>query len=423
MYRKEHYYNLHSRSWRGLFYPHYNLIWIKGDITNIEQTIEHEFFHAYSLSLKPSNNIMLYNKLCSTFNRPFNRELSINNFRDISEALVIVFQLVNSNNRSIKNITGEQEYRVLAKEIMYFINEISGYKSVKDNTNIKKEAFYGLMGFLLNVIPTKEGNGKFIIKYLRDNLPAFIWHNRYDLEITLFWTFYDIQQSEGSSLSLFSLNYPEIIHRSILDVFVFLKIFIITFNESKEKLLPFLLSILNIFSLGSLFILPVFYIKDKSIDIEIIHSNENNVSLLDNVTDNLKYLEARDVQRHCFSIRLFRQIIEGTKQIVILKDKNRIGLFLELFMKIVEKCLVNLQAKDYECRHCESSYFCAIKELKNERFINNGIINRVQLYKDMGMLYDNWLRGDIIKWANHVLEEDLIEFLKDKTYNPDFEYL
>ena len=63
MYLAEYGYNYYSDKWRGLFFAPFNWIWIKGWIDDIERTKNHEYFHSYSLSLRPAYLIPFYNYL------------------------------------------------------------------------------------------------------------------------------------------------------------------------------------------------------------------------------------------------------------------------------------------------------------------------------------------------------------------------
>ena len=399
MLKIENHYNLFFKDFLGAYYPQYELIWLRESKRfTFKETSEHEFFHAYTLGLTPPNNITFYNVLCDFAKQP-HAEVEIENFRDIVEASVLVWQKVVGRLSNFKETGAELEYIFLAEEITILINKLSQFGFLNSKQfNLKIETFHGILMLLLHIIPLGINFGRKIINIFIENLPFIKWSNRYELFLKLYFKYNQLLKENPNLRSLYKLNYPFDCHRLIIDFFVFLRVALwILLSKSCENFIPFILPLANVLSLGSLTILPIIYIneKNRSITIRIIHSTEKSENIVERAVSNVKATWQKSI--NCPTTRLAMSIWDETKNYRIAEDKNRLRNFYEFLLNFIESEFFNFNIKNCDCDACRSTYRSAIMPYKN--IFTVGLKECKHLLVDLAERYESWFKSNEgMKW-------------------------
>lgn len=348
----------------------------------------------------------------------------MNNFRDIAETLVIVYQVLSGRIKHPAEVTDNEEYIKLCNEIHEYIKELSIHNALtySDIILTNTEAFYGLMAALSRVIPIKKSTGYNIITYLRNNIPSFEWTDRRELEFQLLKNIYKCRNEDITLKALLILDYPENIHRLILDIYIFTRIIVIILQIDHNLIMPHILSLVNLFSLGSLTTLQVFHIKDDIVELKVVHSTKMNESKLNRIISNINDIVNQN--KECISSRIFLQILENAMPFCLSIDKDRLAGFLDYFINLTESIFLTMSVVDCKCDLCKGAYNVAILPYQNKEFIINGFKNYKHQFIELAKSYDDWIRkGEILSWVRYNHKRDFQGLLKDRKIMPRYDYL
>lgn len=413
-------YNLYYKdSLRGLFFPQYQLIWIK-EREGSERSLEHEFFHSYTNFLYPAHLFHFYNCLCDLAKQP-PAQVGIENFRDIVEASVLVWQKVTGRISNFEETRAEPEHIYLAEEIAVLKDRLipSGHKEV----NLELEVFHGLLMFLLHVIPQSANYGKKIVNIFKDNLPDIKWHNRYELFFQLYFSYNKLLKDNPCLTHLFKLDYHLDYHRVIGDIFIFVRAALwILLSKYRDDLLPFIVSLTSLFSLGSLTVLPIIYTDEEKrrMRIEVVHSTRRSINVTEKAISvaEMKLKIQMDGKHTCFATQLFKQILEETKFFVISKDKKRIVSFIKHFLNLIEDKFHSINIENCDCIACKSTYNSAILPYKN--IFKTGFKKTKNLFVELSQQYEPWFFGTKgIEWTGRLIKIPLADY----DINLQYDYL
>ena len=352
----------------AVFVPHHNSIWI--DLKLIEENnltkdmvLEEEFFHLYCAAATPSCLYPLYNAFSTMITGSRSSELpDVVAFREIIEPLYKANQMLSGNYHS-KNAISERGWRYLeiAKEIISLTDELAEKNSKTSYEKAFAEGFWGIMLFLLHIVPRNDSTGLEILRTVQNNLTIKSWDARYDLFFNLHSANLSVNKQPNGP---FRLILPREYHTFVEDLFLFLRrVFQVYItnqsyqSEISEHLLRFVPSLLGIFSLGTFLVAPVISLPskdDEPINIDTLHSNENSEVLMKAILENMNTLSSntQSIYKECWAIRLFKDIVDNTRDSRLATNSEGMFNFMRYLITYVKDVVGRQEVNLTPCEMC-----------------------------------------------------------------------
>lgn len=389
------------------FLPQLNLIWIQGEEKNFYEVLDEEFFHFASAGLNPAHLLPLYNSLCDIASEP-HAIAEIDNFRDILESLFLAYQKISGKISNFNNMEIREEYILLAEEIIALYEELNQNAMDNNEEYFKIESFKGLSLFLLHVIPKGKNKGREIVRCFRQKMPIAKWEERYDLFCKLYKHYNRLLTNDVLLANLFQLSYPIDYHRIAGELFVFLRASILLIEKGYyEDILPFVLSFIDIFSLGSLIVIPMIAVqkRKKILEIGISHTLSSSEVLIKRIisVSQARICEQENQKVKCFFTRFFKHLLEESGVFRISQDGYRIVMFMEFFMKFMRKMLEDFDISDYNCKLCKNT--CKAIIFPYRELLLKGVIRNESVFTKLSREYENWFVSyESVKWMRDNLK-------------------
>ena len=197
------------------YIPEFRHIWTSPRYSHAElqQVLSEEFIHATQTAFRPAELLPLYNYLSTSEEHPHHEE-----FRDLIEALYCSSYVL-ATGRQInpaKPLALESPYRDLGERIIRLAQHLTRYHEAGVSAQLAlRQALWGLVVCLLNVVPRVRHAGHLILDCLSNFQPSTRWSDSRTLLVMLLCHLAHHLKSNPGSNAPFALVRPNDLHQTV----------------------------------------------------------------------------------------------------------------------------------------------------------------------------------------------------------------